>query len=119
MTEEEAKSELKEWYDGYYFNESCVDIYNPFSILSTFAEMKFGTYWFETGTPTFLVESLRKNRYPLENLGGSMATSDILGGTDSAYENPLPFLYQSGYLTIKVYYSEFKTLVLGFPNREV
>ena len=119
MTEEEAKSELKEWYDGYYFNESCVDIYNPFSILSTFAEMKFGTYWFETGTPTFLVESLKKNRYPLENLGGSMATSDILGGTDSAYENPLPFLYQSGYLTIKVYYSEFKTLVLGFPNREV
>ena len=119
MTEEEAKSELKEWYDGYHFNESCVDIYNPFSILSTFAEMKFGTYWFETGTPTFLVESLKKNRYPLENLVGSMATSDILGGTDSADENPLPVLYQSGYLTIKGYYSEFKTFVLGFPNREV
>ncbi len=119
MTEEKAKNELKEWYDGYHFNESCVDIYNPFSILSTFAEMKFGTYWFETGTPTFLVESLKKNRYPLENLVGSMATSDILGGTDSADENPLPVLYQSGYLTIKGYYSEFKTFVLGFPNREV
>ena len=119
MTEEKAKNELKEWYDGYHFNESRVDIYNPFSILSTFAEMKFGTYWFETGTPTFLVESLKKNRYPLENLVGSMATSDILGGTDSADENPLPVLYQSGYLTIKGYYSEFKTFVLGFPNREV
>ena len=119
MTEENAKNELKEWYDGYHFTAKGIGIYNPFSLLQVMKQKAFGNYWFETGTPTFLVESLKKNRYPLENLVGSMATSDILGGTDSADENPLPVLYQSGYLTIKGYYSEFKTFVLGFPNREV
>ena len=119
LTVGQTKQELKEWYDGYIFEESSENIYNPFSLLNTFAKMKFGNYWFETSTPTFLVESFKKNRYPLEKLVGSMATSDILGGTDSADENPLPFLYQSGYLTIKGYYSEFKTFVLGFQNREV
>ncbi len=119
MTEENAKNELKEWYDGYHFTANGIGIYNPFSLLQVMKQKAFGNYWFETGTPTFLVESLKKNRYPLENLVGSMATSDILGGTDSADENPLPVLYQSGYLTIKGYYSEFKTFVLGFPNREV
>ena len=119
LTVGQTKQELKEWYDGYIFEESSENIYNPFSLLNTFAKMKFGNYWFETSTPTFLVESFKKNSYPLEKLVGSMATSDILGGTDSADENPLPVLYQSGYLTIKGYYSEFKTFVLGFPNREV
>ena len=59
MTEEEAKAKLKELYDGYHFNEDCVDIYNPFSILNTFAKKRFGDYWFETGTPTFLVELMK------------------------------------------------------------
>ena len=66
MTEEETKAELKEKYDGYHFNEECVDIYNPFSILNTFANRKFGNYWFETGTPTYLVKLLKKNKSSIE-----------------------------------------------------
>lgn len=119
LTLEQTKKELKEWYDGYVFEERSENIYNPFSLLNTFAKMKFGNYWFETGTPTFLVKSLKKNRYPLSELPGTMATSETLAGTDSVDENPIPLLYQSGYLTIKSYDTEFMTYTLGFPNREV
>lgn len=116
---EQARKALKEWYDGYHFNERSADLYNPFSILNTFAEMKFGSYWFETGTPTFLVELLKRSHYPLADLDEVLVTADILGGIDSIDENPIPVLYQSGYLTIKKFDPEFATYQLGFPNREV
>lgn len=119
MTEAEAHTRLKEWYDGYHFNAESEDIYNPFSLLNTFAKMRFGSYWFETGTPTFLVELLKGCQYDLQRLTGEMATADSLSGIDSVQENPVPVLYQSGYLTIKGYDAEFKTYLLGFPNREV
>ena len=119
MTEEEAKATLKEMYDGYHFVEDSEDIYNPFSLLNTFAEMKFGSYWFETGTPTFLVELLKHSRYDLHRLTEEMASADSLGGIDTMYSNPVPILYQSGYLTIKGYDKEFKVYYLGFPNKEV
>lgn len=119
MTENEVREELKKWYDGYHFDEDSADIYNPFSLLNTFAKMKFSSYWFETGTPTFLVEILKKSGYPLADLTNAMATSDTLGDIDSINENPIPILYQSGYLTIKSYNFEFQTYTLGFPNREV
>ncbi len=119
MTEEEAKATLKEMYDGYHFVEDSEDIYNPFSLLNTFAEMKFGSYWFETGTPTFLVELLKHSRYDLHRLTEEMASADSLGGIDTMYSDPVPILYQSGYLTIKGYDKEFKVYYLGFPNKEV
>ena len=119
MTEEEAKAALKEMYDGYHFVEDSEDIYNPFSLLNTFAEMKFGSYWFETGTPTFLVELLKHSRYDLHRLTEEMASADSLGGIDTMYSDPVPILYQSGYLTIKGYDKEFKVYYLGFPNKEV
>ena len=119
MTEEETKAALKEMYDGYHFVKNSDDIYNPFSLLNTFAEMKFGSYWFETGTPTFLVELLKHSRYDLHRLTEEMASADSLGGIDTMYSDPVPILYQSGYLTIKGYDKEFKVYYLGFPNKEV
>ena len=117
--EEEMKDTLKKWYDGYHFADKSDDIYNPFSILNAFAEMQVGSYWFETGTPTFLVELLKKSNYDLQRFNKEMASSDSLGGIDSMYTNPVPILYQSGYLTIKEYDKEFRIYYLGFPNREV
>ena len=119
MTEEEMKDTLKIWYDGYHFADKSEDIYNPFSILNTFAEMQLGSYWFETGTPTFLVELLKKSNYDLNRFNNEMASSDSLGGIESIYVNPVPILYQSGYLTIKDFDKEFRLYYLGFPNREV
>ena len=119
MTEEEAAGELKKWFDGYHFSKNSEDIYNPFSLLNTFAKREFGSYWFETGTPTFLVEVLQRNRYDLHRLTEEMATADSLGGIDTMESDPVPLLYQSGYLTIKGYEREFQIYHLGFPNKEV
>ena len=119
LSEAVVKSRLKAWYDGYHFTESCVDIYNPFSLLNTFSQQKFGSYWFETGTPTFLVELLKQSRYDLHRLTEEQTTSDVLGSVDTMQANPVPLLYQSGYLTIKGYDSRFGLYRLGFPNEEV
>lgn len=115
----ETRQMLKEQYDGYHFAEDSDDIYNPFSLLSTFSRMQFGSYWFETGTPTFLVQLLKQSRYSLHRLTDEMATSDSLAGIDTMDANPVPVLYQSGYLTIKGYNREFRIYELGFPNKEV
>ena len=119
MTAEDAARSLKEWFDGYHFTEECEDIYNPFSLLNTFAEKKFGNYWFQTGTPTFLVEVLKRNKYDLHRLTEEMASSDSLNGIDTMERDPVPLLYQSGYLTIKGFNKRFRYYTLGFPNKEV
>ena len=119
MTEEDTKPRLKEMYDGYHFNEKCGGIYNPFSILNAFAKKSLGSYWFETGTPTFLVELMKSNRYNLTKLTKEYSSTDSLSGLSSAKVDIVPMLYQSGYLTIKGYDKEFKTYILGFPNKEV
>ena len=119
MSVEETRQKLKEWFDGYHFSTHCSDIYNPFSLLSTFKKGAFNSYWFETGTPTFLVTLLKKGHYVLSNLDKEQVTRDMLGDIDNIGGNPLPILYQSGYLTLKGYDREFGTYSLGFPNREV
>ena len=118
LTYEETCSRLKESYDGYHFVENSEGIYNPFSLLNTFYKMKFGSYWFETGTPTYLVELLKQNHYNLEQMTHEETSSEVLNSiyTD---ESPIPVIYQSGYLTIKDYDEEFGNYILGFPNREV
>ena len=118
MTYEQAAAELKECYDGYHFVENTEGIYNPFSVLNTFYKMKFGSYWFETGTPTYLVELLQRNHYDLERMAHVQTDADVL---NSIYgdEDPIPVIFQSGYLTIKGYDKEFGLYRLGFPNREV
>ena len=94
-------------------------MYNPFSLLNTLKNQAFRDYWFETGTPTFLIYQLQKTNYPLEMMTREELFEDTLNSIDVMDENPLPLLYQSGYLTIKGYDEMFKTYRLGFPNREV
>lgn len=119
MTFEEASAELKECYDGYHFVENSPGIYNPFSVLNTFAKRKFGNYWFETGTPSYLVELLKKHNYDLYRMAHEETNANILNSIDSESTNPIPVIYQSGYLTIKGYDPRFGIYRLGFPNREV
>lgn len=119
MSYEEVCSELKTCYDGYHFVENSVGIYNPFSVLNTFFKMKFGSYWFETGTPTYLVELLKAHHYDLHCMAHVETDADILNSVDSASTNPIPVIYQSGYLTIKKFDERFGIYRLGFPNREV
>jgi len=110
---------LKQQYDGYHFHENSVGVYNPFSLLNALDSQEFKDYWFETGTPTFLVETLKHTNYELENMTRDEVTADLLGSLDAIDTNPLPLLYQSGYLTIKNYNPRFMTYQLGFPNGEV
>ena len=119
MSLEEVCRELKVCYDGYHFVENSIGIYNPFSLLNTFDKMKFGSYWFETGTPTYLVKLLKKHHYDLERMAHEETDSQVLDSIDSESTNPIPVIYQSGYLTIKGYDEEFGMYRLGFPNREV
>ena len=120
MEREECIDKLRRMYDGYHFNHlSKEGIYNPFSVLNTFNSLEFGSYWFETGTPTYLVELLRRHYYDLEEMATSEVTSDVLNSIDAESTNPIPVIYQSGYLTIKGYDKEFQMYRLGFPNQEV
>ena len=119
MTYQETCDRLKESYDGYHFVENSEGIYNPFSVLNTFDKMKFGSYWFETGTPTYLVELLKKHHYDLHRMAHEETDEQVLNSIDSESTNPIPVIYQSGYLTIKGYDEEFGMYRLGFPNREV
>ena len=119
FTKEDCYAKLKENYDGYHFHQNSAGVYNPFSLLNALDSMDFKDYWFETGTPTFLVETLKRNNYELEKLTREEVTADLLGSLDSISTNPLPLLYQSGYLTIKSYDPDFETYLLGFPNKEV
>ncbi len=119
ISKEACYEQLKQEYDGYHFRHNSVGVYNPFSLLSAIDSQEFDDYWFETGTPTFLVETLKRNNYELENLTREEVSSDLLGSLDSIDQNPLPLLYQSGYLTLKDYNPDFGTYTLGFPNGEV
>ena len=117
---DETYSELKENYDGYHFGkERLSGVFNPFSLLNAFSKGEIGAYWFETGTPTYLVELLKLHQYNLSRLEKEEVVSDVLNSVDITSTNPLPVIYQSGYLTIKGYDSEFGLYRLGFPNREV
>lgn len=110
---------MKNMYDGYRFNHTMQGIYNPFSLLNAMDAMEFRSYWFSTGTPTFLIELLKKSDYDLRRLESieideSQFTSYRAGNSD-----PIPVIYQSGYLTIKGYDERFRIYRLGFPNDEV
>ena len=115
----EICDKLREYYDGYHFTHNSIGIYNPFSLLNTFKYKEFGSYLFETGTPTYLVELLKKHHYDLRRMAHEETSISVLNSIDSASDNPIPVIYQSGYLTIKGYDEEFGIYSLGFPNREV
>ena len=119
IKENECLEMLRDKYDGYHFEESVPGVYNPFSLLNAFYKKKFGSYWFETGTPTYLVQLLQERDYDLEKMSREETTADDLNSIDSASSDPIPVIYQSGYLTIKGFDPEFGTYTLGFPNAEV
>lgn len=119
MTREECLDALKKRYDGYHFSEDAPGMYNPFSLLNTISRKKFGSYWFETGTPTYLVTLLQLHNYNLETMSEVETDADVLNSTDGGSTDPIPVIYQSGYLTIKGYDKEFGLYKLGFPNKEV
>jgi len=119
ISTDECKALLKERYDGYHFEETVPGVYNPYSVLLTFDKNKFGSYWFETGTPSYLVYLLQKYDYNLEEMSHVEVDEDVLNSTDAESTNPIPVIYQSGYLTIKGYNKRFNKYTLGFPNEEV
>lgn len=119
LSEEECRQKLALMYDGYHFCEDSAGIYNPFSLLNTFDSLKFKEYWFETGTPSFLVKVMRKTSYDVTRLSSDLVGSSLLSDVNTAFLNPVPLLYQSGYLTIKGFDPRFNLYTLGFPNMEV
>ena len=120
LSVEETKNKLAEMYDGYHFAYESEGIYNPFCLLKCFYEKMFGSYWFESGTPSFLVKTLQNQPLELEHLiNGRIATENQFKNYDPDSKNMLAVVYQSGYLTIKDFEKEMRFYTLDFPNREV
>ena len=119
ITTEEAYRQLKEKYDGYHFAEDMTDVYNPFSLLNALVDRRIKDHWFETGTPTVLVNMLKKFGTDITRLDGSMARSTEFDAPTEQMKSVLPLFFQSGYLTIKDYDQDTDTYTLGFPNNEV
>ena len=117
MAFDEAVEKLKEQYDGYHFTAHCPGLYNPYSILNALFDSRFDNYWFATGTPTFLLELLQKSNILIPQLEGIMATPQRFDAPTEIITDPVPVLYQSGYITIKK--SQNGMYLLGFPNEEV
>ena len=119
ITLDKAYSELKRNYDGYHFSKNMVGMYNPFSLLNAFDSLEIGNYWFETGTPSYLVELMQDQDMKLWNITKKLVSSDVLNSVDIATTEPISVIFQSGYLTIKGYKNEYDGYLLGFPNEEV
>jgi len=120
MSFDELCKRLKEKYDGYQFNESQVEgLYNPFSLLGAIDSMRLDDFWFNTGTPTFLVEMLKRGNYNVIDVERTEMTLSELSNISVDSNDPIQILYQTGYLTIKSYDSEAEIYTLGFPNEEV
>ena len=121
MTIERCLEKLKQEYDGYHFHQKGEGVYNPYSLLNALYNREFDAYWFETGTPTFLVKRLRDMNFDVRKLSDKTlyATKDML--KDYRDDNPdvIPLLYQSGYLTLRDYNPQKSFYTLGFPNNEV
>lgn len=112
-------AELKKRYDGYHFSEESPDIYNPFSLLLTLSRKTPDDYWFSTGTAKLLVDLVIRNRIPLRHLDGIECFRSMLGDITYFGTEPVPLLYQTGYLTIKGYNDRLERFRLGYPNLEV
>ncbi|MBQ8501099.1 MAG: ATP-binding protein [Bacteroides sp.] len=118
-TYEEACAHLKKQYDGYHFSENCEDIYNPFSLFNALDAKKYKNFWFSTGTPTFLIELLQNVQFDVRMMDGMTAMDDQFDAPTEVITDPIPVLYQSGYLTIKNFDPMFRTYTLAYPNSEV
>ncbi len=120
MTYDECLKKLKDMYDGYHFSANGVGVYNPYSLLSAFLKQNFKRYWFRTATPEFLIKKLQNSNMPLSQIAdGVEASDDELSDYRVEDTNPIPLFYQTGYLTIDSYDSDFDLYSLKFPNSEV
>ena len=120
LSYDETVGRMKRLYDGYHFFQNSLGVFNPFSVLNALKAKVFDNFWFQTGTPTFLVELLKRSDYDLRTLidGIEAPASSFMEYRVDA-NNPIPLIYQSGYLTIKDYDREFGNYLLEFPNDEV
>ena len=120
VTREEAILQLTDNYDGYHFTYPSPDIFNPYSLLNCFSKEKIGAYWFGSGTPTFLIEMMRKfGTTPMEIGEREMADVSDFDAPTEMMDSIVPLLYQSGYVTIKGYDEETNLYELGIPNNEI
>lgn len=120
ITRENAIQQLKDNYDGYHFTYPSPDIFNPYSLLNCFSKEEIGAYWFGSGTPTFLIEMMRKfGTTPMDIGESEMADVSDFDAPTETMESIVPLLYQSGYVTIKDYDEETNLYELGIPNKEI
>lgn len=120
ITDEECMEELRSMYDGYHFSRNSEGIYNPYSLLNALSDKMFENYWFESATPSFLIKKLRKKAFVIEDFENDIESDESeLKDYRTDNTDPVPLLYQSGYLTIKSYDPKFGVYKLGYPNREV
>ncbi len=119
QTADEIKARLKEMFDGYHFSKKLTDIYNPFSIINTFAKNDIRSYWFKSGTPSYIVRLLNRCKEDVMKYTGRYYQEQMFIDYKADVEMPLPMIFQGGYLTIKDVDREFNTYLLDFPNREV
>ena len=111
---------LADQYDGYHFSWPSPDIFNPFSLLTCFSKGEMGAYWFSSGTPTYLLEMMRKYGFTAIDFGSEIyAGSDDFDAPTETMSTIMPLLYQSGYITIKGYDPDTELYKLALPNREV
>ena len=119
VTPEEALMKLKENYDGYHFTYPSPDIYNPFSLLTAMEKGKIGSYWFGSGTPTYLIKMLDKFGVKPSEIGRKQLKSSAFDAPTETMTDAVPLLYQSGYITIKDYNKMLDLYTLDIPNKEV
>ena len=119
MTREETIAKLKENYDGYHFSPASPDVFNPYSLLNCFDDKNFGAYWFSSGTPTYLINMLRKFKVLPAKIGRSLARSSAFDAPTENLKTITPLLYQSGYITIKGYDKMSQLFTLDLPNKEI
>ena len=118
-TPEQMHERLKKRYDGYHFAKVSEDIYNPFSLFKAFTNKEVSNYWFESGTPSFLLHQMQHFRTDITTLDNIKSPADAFDCPTEAMEDALPLLYQSGYLTIKGYDTDSEIYTLSIPNQEV
>lgn len=119
LSVEETFERLKRKYDGYHFSKNSEDVYNPFSLIKALASGDIGDYWFDSGTPTYIIKLLQKYNVGLRDLTGQDAGVSDFDVSPENMTTALPLLYQSGYLTIKHYEPMIDLYTLGYPNEEV
>ncbi|MBN2865609.1 MAG: AAA family ATPase, partial [Thiotrichales bacterium] len=119
LSDAECLAKVRSMYNGYHFHQGGPSVYNPFSTLNLLSRLEFMDFWFQTGTPTFLVDLLKQTDTDLREIDGVEMTIADFADYKADADRPLPVIYQSGYLTIKDYNARYQRYTLGFPNDEV